>query len=98
MEKWGQLLSKAIAYKYKSECLLDKAVQELMRTKGFSEEQVMLFDACFAGGSETILRFNLEGEDNDFGLENYGGMTKDEIIHYLKKFLSKESVKLLTKE
>ncbi len=98
MEKWQKLLSKAVAYKYKSEGLLDKAVHELMRTKGFSEEQVALFDACFAGGSETIVRFNLEGEENDFGLENYCTMTKEEIIHYLKKFLSNESVKLLTKE
>ena len=45
-----------------------------------------------------FVRFNLEGEDNDFGLENYCGMTKEEIIHYLKKFLSNEGVKLLTKE
>ena len=97
MEKWQKLLSKAIEYKYKSEGLLNKAVQELMRTKSFSEEQVMLFEACFAGGNETIVNFNLEGEDNDFGLENYGGMTKEEIINYLKKFLSNESVKLLTK-
>lgn len=98
MEKWEKLLSKAVAYKYKSEGLLDKAVQELMRTKGFSEEQVALFDACFAGGNETIVRFNLEGEDNDLGLENYCGMTKEEIIHYLKKFLSNETVELLRKE
>ena len=97
MEKWQKLLSKAIEYKYKSEGLLDEAVQELMRTKSFSEEQVMLFDANFAGGNETIVRFNHEGEENDFGLENYSGMTKEEIIHYLKKFLSNESVKLLTK-
>ena len=98
MEKWQKLLSKAVEYKYESEWLLDSAVKELMRTKGFSEEQVALFDACFAGGNETIVRFNHEGEDNDFGLENYRGMTKDEIIHYLKKFLSNEGVKLLTKE
>lgn len=98
MEKWEKLLSKAVAYKYKSEGLLDNAVQELMRTKGFSEEQVALFDACFAGGSETIVRFNLDGEDNDFGLENYRGMTKEEIIHYLKKFLSDKNIELLTKE
>ena len=58
MEKWQKLLSKAVEYKYESEGLLDSAVQELMRTKGFSEEQVALFDACFAGGNETIVRFN----------------------------------------
>ncbi len=98
MEKWEKLLSKAIEYKNNSETFLDKAVQELMRTKGFSEEQVALFDACFASGTETIVAFNHDGEFNDLGLENYCTMTKDEIIHHLKKFLSKENVKLLTKE
>lgn len=97
MEKWRELLSKAIIHKNKSESFLDKAVQELMRTKGFSEEQVALFDACFAGGQETVVTFNRDGEMNDFGLENYCGMTKEEIIHYLKKFLSNKNVELLTK-
>ena len=98
MEKWQKLLSKAISHKNKSEAFLDEAVQDLMRTKGFSEEQVVLFDACFAGGQETVVTFNHEGEMNDLGLENYCSMTKEEIIHYLKKFLSKENVELLTKE
>lgn len=97
MEKWNRLLTKAIAHKNKSEGLLDDAVRELMRTKGFSEEQCQLFDACFAGGTETIVRFNCDGEYADFGLENYGGMTKKEIINYLSRFLTKENVKLLTK-
>ena len=38
MEKWEKFLSKAIKYKNESESFLDKAVKELMRTKGFSEE------------------------------------------------------------
>ena len=97
MEKWQKLLSKAIEYKNKSEAFLNKAVQELMRTKGFSEEQVALFNACFASGQETIVTFNCDGEMNDFGLENYCTMTKEEIIHYLKKFLSDKNVELLTK-
>jgi len=98
MKKWEKLLSKAIDYKNKSEALLDKAVQELMRTKGFSEEQVALFDACFAGGQETIVRFNHDGEFADLGLENYGGMTKDEIIKRLSRYASEETVKLLKGE
>lgn len=98
MEKWEKLLSQAIEYKDKSEAALKKATQELMKTKGFSKEQAALFDACFATGTETIVSFNYDGEFNDLGLENYCTMTKEEIIHYLKKFLSKESVKLLTKE
>ena len=97
MEKWNRLLSNAIAHKFKSESLLDKAVRELMRTKGFSEEQCQLFGACFAGGQETIVTFNNDGEDNDFGLENYSGMTKEGIINYMSKFLMKENVKILTK-
>lgn len=96
-KKWLVLLTEAIKHKVKSEGLLDLAAQELMRTKGFSEEQVALFSACFAGGQETIVHFNSDGEDADFGLENYGGMSKEEIIDYLKRFISDENRKLLTK-
>ena len=97
MEKWRRLLSKAIEYKNKSEELLDKAVQELMRTKGFSEEQVALFDACFASGTETIVAFNRDGEFNDLGLENYCTMTKEEIIDYLSEYCEPKTVELLRK-
>ena len=97
MEKWRRLLSKAIEYKNESESFLDKAVQELMRTKGFSEEQVSLFDACFASGTETIVSFNYDGEFNDLGLENYCTMTKEEIIDYLSKFCAPKTVELLRK-
>ena len=97
MEKWQKLLSKATEYKHKSQGLLDKAVQELMIAKGFSEEKAMLFDACFAGGCETIVCFNHDGEFADLGLENYCGMTKEEIIDYLSKFCEPETIKLLRK-
>ena len=97
MEKWQRLLSKATEYKHKSEGYLGKAVQELMRTKGFSEEQVILFDACFASGDETIVTFNYDGEFNDLGLENYCTMTKEEIINYLSKFCGPKNVELLRK-
>lgn len=98
MEKWRRLLSKAIDYKNESETFLDKAVQELMRTKGFSEEQVALFGACFASGTETIVTFNYDGEFNDLGLENYSTMTKEQIIDYLSDYCGPETVKLLRKE
>ena len=98
MEKWRKSLSKAISYKNKSEEALNEAVQELMRTKGFSEEQVALFDACFAGGQETIVTFNYDGEFNDLGLENYCTMTKEEIIDYLSKFCEPKTIELLRKE
>lgn len=97
MEKWRRLLSKAIEYKNESEGLLDKAVQELMRTKGFSEEQVALFDACFASGTETIVTFNHDGEFNDLGLENYCTMTKEEIIDYLSEYCGAKTIELLRK-
>lgn len=97
MKKWQELLSKAISYKNKSESFLDKAVRELMRTKGFSEEQVALFDACFAGGTETIVAFNHDGEFNDLGLENYCTMAKEEIIDYLSKFCEPKTIELLRK-
>lgn len=98
MEKWRRLLSKAIDYKNESETFLDKAVQELMRTKGFSEEQVALFDACFSSGTETIVRFNYDGEFNDLGLENYCTMTKEQIIDYLSEYCEPKTVKLLKGE
>ena len=97
MEKWRRLLSKAIEYKNESEALLNKAVQELMRTKGFSEEQVALFDACFASGTETIVTFNYDGEFNDLGLENYCTMTKEEIIDYLSEYCGAKTIELLRK-
>ena len=97
MEKWRRLLSKAIEYKSESESFLDKAVKELMRTKGFSEEQVALFDACFASGTETIVTFNYDGEFNDLGLENYCSMTKEEIIDYLSEYCEPKTVELLKK-
>ena len=97
MEKWQRLLSKAIEYKNESEIFLDKAVQELMRTKGFSEEQVALFDACFASGTETIVAFNHDGEFNDLGLENYCTMTKEQIIDYLSDYCEPKTVELLRK-
>lgn len=97
MEKWQELLSKAISYKDKSESFLGKAIQELMRTKGFSEEQAALFNACFASGTETVVTFNYDGEFNDLGLENYCTMTKEEIIDYLSKFCEPKTIELLRK-
>lgn len=97
MEKWEKLLSSANDHKIKSEELLDRAAQELMRTKGFSRETCELFEACFAGGTETIVSFNHDGEFNDLGLENYCNMSKEEIIEYMCKYLTPSNVELLKK-
>ena len=97
MKKWQKYLQKAIEHKINSETYLTKAVQELMRTKGFSENQVNLFDASFASGFETIITFNSDGEFNDRGLENYALLTKEDIIKILSKHLMPHNVDLLTK-
>ena len=80
---WYQLSEQAFEKKVESEKLLDKAVQTLMSEKGFSKEAVSLFNACFAGGNETVISFNLEGEMADLDLAIASIMSKDEIIHCL---------------
>ena len=44
-----------------------------------------------------FVRFNLDGELNDLGLEDYCTMAKEEIINYLSKFCEPENVGLLRK-
>lgn len=95
MEKWEKTLSDALKRKAEAEALVSKATKELMKSKGFSKEQVDLFDASFASGNETIVVFNDDGEFCDLGLENFCEMTKEEIIARLKPHLQADNVKLL---
>ena len=44
-----------------------------------------------------FVRFNLDGKDNDFGLENYCTMTKEEIIDYLSEYCEPKTIELLRK-
>jgi hypothetical protein len=95
MKNWEKHLDLAIKHKNLSERYLDTSIQELMRTKGFTAEQVILFRACFAGGNETVVSFNSDGEFNDLGVIDYANMDKEEIISYLSDFLDKENIGLL---
>lgn len=85
---WYQLSARAFKKKVESEKLLDKAVQTLMQDKGFSEEAVSHFSACYAGGNETVINFCGEGEFADLDIKEASVMTKDEIISRLSKYLS----------
>ena len=99
-KKAEKLYYKAIDAKNESEGLLSEAVKEIARKKGFIEENVLLFDACFASGDETIITFNGEGEMYDTGIELFDSMTKEEFVDWFtrRKELSEESVKLLESE
>lgn len=82
--KWLELLKKAIDYKHKSEKYLDDAVQLLAKEKGFTREESMLFEANFASGEETVVRYDGEGEFSDLDITIMSGMTKEEIIKRLE--------------
>ena len=82
--KWLELLKKAIDYKNKSEKFLDDAVQLLAKEKGFTKDESILFDANFASGEETVVRFDGEGEFADLDISVMSTMTKEEIIKRLE--------------
>lgn len=94
---WQIYLDKAVKAKIESERCLGEAVHALMACKGFT--QLSLFDACFAGGVETVISFNRECEMADLDIEVAAGMTKDEIIdRLLSTKPSKETIELLKEE
>lgn len=95
-EGWQIYLDKAIKAKIESERCLDEAVRALMACKGFTK--LSLFEACFAGGQETIISFNKECEMSDLDVGVADGMTKDEIIERLSRHASGETIKLLKEE
>lgn len=92
---WSQLSARAFKKKVESEKLLEKAVQMLMQDKGFSEEAVSHFGACYAGGNETVINFCGEGEFADLDIKVASGMTKDEIISRLARNLTDSSKEIL---
>lgn len=81
--KWLTLLKRAQEYKNKSEQLLDMAVKEVAKEKGFSDKEVALFSANFASGNETVVTYDGGGEFGDLDLAVMAGMTKQEIIKRL---------------
>ena len=95
---WKTYLDEAIKAKIESERCLDFSVRSLMSLKGFTTEQVLLFEACFAGGQETVISFNRECEDADLDIKIAAEMTKVEIIKRLSRDASDETIKLLRGE
>lgn len=95
MEKWEKMIETATILKSDSEKLLSKAAQLLMHEKGFSEQAVELFDADFATGNETIIKFNGCGEFCDLDISIASSMTKEEIIERLSRELTEEDIELL---
>lgn len=77
------LLKRAQEYKNKSEQLLDMAVREIAKEKGFTYEEVLLFEANFASGNETVVIYNGQGEFADLDVAIMVSMTKEEIIKRL---------------
>ena len=92
---WKIYLDKAIKAKIESERYLDESARALMACKGFTEKQLLLFESCFAGGCETVITFNKECEMADLDMNVAAKMTKDEIIEWLSRDASDETIKLL---
>ena len=74
---------RALDYKTKSESFLTLYVQEVAREKGFSKEEVLNFDADWASGVETVVKYNGMGEFEDLEVGVMAAMTKEEIIKRL---------------
>ncbi len=69
-----------------------------MEQKGFPPHIAVMFDCDFAGGNETIIKFNNDGEMCDLDLRIASGMTKEEIISKMERHLSSENKKLIRLE
>lgn len=98
MKNWKIYLGKAKKAKTESEGFLDEAVRSLMKCKGFTTEQILMFEACFASGDETVITFNKECEMADLDVGVAAKMTKNEIIERLSRGASEETIKLLKEE
>ena len=94
--KWKKFLRRAFEKKCQSQQLLREAVVMLMKEKGFDDDIAMMFDCDFAGGNETIIKFNNDGEMCDLDLVFASMMTKEEIIRNMKRELSKKNYKLIS--
>ena len=80
------LFQQAFDSKVKSERLLDKAVQEIVRKKGFSDDQVLNFGASWTTGCETVVTYKDRGEFSDLDARFLESMTKEEIIARLSQY------------
>jgi len=80
---WKYHLKRAEKYLYKTQEELKYSIYNAALEKGFSEEEADKFDADFASGTETIVKYKWEGEFNDIDICGFIEMTKEEIC---KKF------------
>lgn len=97
-KKWTTLLRLAFKKKSQSQQYLRDAVVTLMKQKGFSDEIAVKFDCDFAGGNETVIKFNNDGEMCDLDLRIISEMNKEEIISQMQRHLSDENKRLINGE
>ena len=94
-KKWSTLLREAFKKKSQSQQYLRDAVVTLMKQKGFPDDIAVMFDCDFAGGNETVIKFNNDGEMCDLDLRIVSGMNKEEIISQMERHLSDENKRLI---
>lgn len=95
--KENKMIEKSLLYKQKSEDLLQTAVKECAKKKGFVNYK--LFSADYATGNEILIKFNDECEMADFQFEDFLYKTKIEIVDRLLECeLTKETYNLLISE
>ena len=76
------MLSKACDYSARADYWATRAVQEVVRQKGFSDEQIQLFCGQFATGDEVLVIYNDVDDGREMLIETMAGMTKSEIMSY----------------
>ncbi len=76
------MLSKACDYSTRANDWVTRAVREIARQKGFSEEQIRLFNGQFATGYEVLVIYNEADDGREMLIETMAGMTKSEIMSY----------------
>ena len=95
---WNDYLIKAENCQSDMGLYLSKAVRQFMKEKGFEGQILEMFDMDFASGTETIIKFNNDGEMADLDILTASQMTKEEIIEKLSQYMTKNSIKLLKGE
>lgn len=76
------MLSKACDYSARADDWATRAVREIARQKGFSDEQILLFNGQFATGYEVLVIYNEADDGREMLIETMAGMTKSEIMSY----------------
>lgn len=79
---WKTMLSKACDYSTRADDWATRAVREIARQKGFSDEQIQLFRGQFATGYEVLVIYNDADDGRELHIETMAGMTKSEIMSY----------------